>query len=783
MLLYIPTSSLNADSILSCECISPASICRKRTFGYSQFEALKELRQFDNYTLAFSKAPKFTIADNSRENYPMLVEVDIPSIDKCGLEHIGRIFDTDIYATANPIWISPSNTRLLFANPRELDYTYHNCADSAKCKLFDFFKNKKAFAVIGNSQNGASLSSYLDSIYIPESKLTYTFSENDYDKVKGFIWGYGIGSLLSLSPESATLLRIQKRIYDIISAIRSDKFVSDTFKDELDQLDKEYSSYDPAQNEAKSKWNKICYEIASKFGLDKSEIVNYVLRSLDVENEAKSKFLSKQCITLRKNLTAYGSFINYEQYNADLVAHTRSIIFHEKEVRCDNFSFANKLDIDTSEFKNVALSSDDENSILYNKFLFRVVWDRLISSIEEMTINREELARNVVITLKNIIEELGHEWGGSATQLYFDRMRKNISRFEPFNLNDIDNPILKSIAAFTLKGEDFDSLKKYLESNAVADYKYAFALWGAMTGYVSISRALIDSILSRNEKIALYKASYKAIHNEQIDYTIEATVIPSSIANTENHKAGFTQRVLNFFDSLRKYKNTDLLRKGLVETLQKLEESGHIEDGYLLVTSLDNKPGWNKKPKPKAWTHLQEEFCPDYDLQVSGRKSDFNQNSTSQKSSKKKNFIETSMDTIRGLFSINEQSDVSNIATNEQSPDTNLSSKPSTRAYASKISFTLNYIEAITKIIHSINPGLSKSAVEYIKKDLNWVFDPNYSMGKSELELLEIFRMKLYDSKTKKFSNNGKPMEWKNELYHPLDIDKTIEELKKRISL
>lgn len=61
MRLYIPTSSLNADNILSCESIAPASECRRRKFGYSHFDVLPELRTFANVTLAFSKIPTFRL--------------------------------------------------------------------------------------------------------------------------------------------------------------------------------------------------------------------------------------------------------------------------------------------------------------------------------------------------------------------------------------------------------------------------------------------------------------------------------------------------------------------------------------------------------------------------------------------------------------------------------------------------------------------------------------------------------------------------------------------------
>lgn len=115
MRLYIPTSSLNADNILSCESIAPASECRRRQFGYSHFDELPELRDFANVTLAFSKIPTFSVNDSDRECFAMVVAIDIEDLEKYQIQAIGNVADTDIFATANPISIPPSTTRLLFS--------------------------------------------------------------------------------------------------------------------------------------------------------------------------------------------------------------------------------------------------------------------------------------------------------------------------------------------------------------------------------------------------------------------------------------------------------------------------------------------------------------------------------------------------------------------------------------------------------------------------------------------------------------------------------------------
>lgn len=636
MKLYIPTSSLNADSILSCECITPARECRKRVFGYSHFETLEELQQFDYCTLVFSKVPRFNIYDDSRENYRMVVEIDLTSPEKDGLSHVGICEDTDIFATANPIRLSPVNTRLLFYKIEEMDYVYHNCSDSAKCKFFDFFKYR--FSDVTSSEQGAILANCVDNIDI--QKIEAKYSENDYNKVKGFIWGYAIGSMLSRTSETANLLRIQKRIYDIISSIRNDAFIPDSLKSELIALDSEYTKFDPIQRLAKLRWNEYIKTVVSnqpEFGTEVTTAnVDKLLRELGVETAAKSKFLSEQKLTLRKPLSSYSHVgtIGYEQYNQELITHTKSAIFHENMAQLKHLSFKDSLDVDRASYNTVMLSSKDKESNFFNKILYRIIWDNLIPSLEEIRINRKDVAVNVVKTLKAIMEERGSQWQDSEEQAYFDRMRKNISKYEPFELTDISDPVLQSVAAFVLKGEDYESLKSYLEVNATCDYRYALSMWGAMIGYVSIPRSLFDGF-NRSSIATLYHQVESALDNSDfiLSYPELRQIPPKSTPQSE-HRADtlntiinespeqFRRRVMAFFESAvvknQKKDKRESLREGLNRAL---DEFGDDTNPIKFVSLLNDFVEYGWKPTLKPWQTLRDYLAPDYVAKTSRVKS------------------------------------------------------------------------------------------------------------------------------------------------------------------
>lgn len=791
MRIYIPTSSINADSILSCECVAPASVCRARNFGYQHFELLPELRHYDNVILAFSKVPVFFINDQVRENYPMVVEIEVNEVEfeKFGIVKHVNVDDIEIYATANPILFTPTNARLLFFKREHLDYTFHNCSDSAKCKLFDFFK--KRFSFVPREVIGKNLEDYVTAIQMPH--LTPTYSENDYNRVKGFIWGFGLGAFASMTPDIAGLLKIQKRIYDIISSTKNDEYIPQRLKDELNSLDKEYTKLDPEQAKAKKIWSEYLKNLCEGIGIkadDLPTMINKLLVSLKVENEAKVKFIEENNILLRKTLSSYpmvGSY-GYEQYCADLERHTQSVIYRNRQ-ECLNSHTFDILDIDTAKFETVVLSGDDKDCTLFNRFLFKVIWNNLIPSLEDLRVNRSENAKQVVIALKSIIEGIGDTWTETPIQAYFDRMRKNISKYDPFNPTDEDSPVLQSISSFVLKGEDFESLKSYLETNAISDYRYAFALWGAMTGYVSIPRTIIESILKTKANIAtLYnivevsldkiepKVSFEAPTNEPP--IRKPVTVPSEPSNCANQAAEFRQKVLRFFNSTivkgQKKDRQELLRIGLIRAFEEFgEDSNPIKFVSLLNDFVDF--GWKSTLKP--WKTLRDYIAPNYDAQISRRSSNKGGHAEIERTSHQTELpfgddkgnpqLRTNTPSVLGHIWKGVKDFVSGIK------EEDIANTPI------KIRFCGQNILKIRDIIAQINPGLDDFALSQIEKDLTWIFDPKYSVGKSENELLKLFKSILISGKTEKISKNGKSMDWKNRAYLPLDIDITIDYLRK----
>ena len=460
----------------------------------------------------------------------------------------------------------------------------------------------------------------------------------------------------------------------------------------------------------------------------------------------------------------------YEYYSRDIESYTQqSLDRHRKQ--SESIQFASELDTDTDKYKTVMMSASDRNAVLFNKILSRVIWDKVVPSVEELRVNKASVARAVVVEIKSIIEEMGEQWADKPVQMYFNSMRKNIADFTEFNLNEIDDPVLQSLAAFLLKGEDFGSLKQYLEANAFSDYRYAFALWGAVSGYVSIPRSIIESEfnvqnsahLFTEAQIALSLNSTIRVPHAIIPETITTSVPPKS--TPVSNAIPLRDRVLKFFEKIKKGKrNQDQMKEELLSALNQLDDS---DNSFLFICTLNDFSKWRNTSK--AWQEMQAEFCPDYAEQIGKkRNSSFQQQSKTQQS---KGLLDRIG--LGGLFQRHDNAVEMPIASSLQ--DTDISD-------SCYFEFNMQNIDHIVSVIFEVNPSLSEFALKQIRKDLKWVFDPQYSSGKSQNELIDIFRSVLITGKTERRSRNGKDMTWKNEAYSSLDVERTIHNIRIAIS-
>ena len=804
MKLFIATSSLNIDNILSTECIAPLSFYNARNYGYNTFYGL-DLIPFKNVLILFSKIPYFEIKDNEHDSRPIVLEVDIDE-KTTPLTHIFENDRIHVYSLDSVLNLSPFNTRILFYNVNDLNHSRLSCSDSLTNKLGDHFK----FDLCKGDFNLAYLSGL--NIHVEDTCKNYdakVLQNNKLNVVKGFILGFYLGISKSVSSDTAVLLKIQKRIYDIVATLKNNGgFGNSSFYQELKQLDTDFRKFDPSMRRCKEMWDNTLTELAIP-----SDALNKLLKLYDEENVLKTNFMKKNGLRSYVSLSQYG-YDNIEAYRDSLKSYTSQIVKEDQIKQVSEFNVANTFDLDPT-YETCMLTKDSEETMLFNKFIDTILWHGTAPTSDTLRTDRFNIATQITISAKNIWESLNRQWQGSPAQQFMNDLRQNIKSFTPLDVKKQDDPILKALAAFILKGEDFDAIVQFCEDNSYSDYSYSLALWGATIGYVKIPKPIIASITNLPSFGENYRAICTLLYNTESkgewpfiqqpveiklngvgapvvntdlrenvqsvintlphgqkranEYCIESALqleaaqgkfeaylyILKNLISTRTHLYKEMERVLSLPES-RTHELSDVVKNVLKDFTTKSAKVYH--DKALVALELENKVG-----EPVSFRCMLD------DLNISKKIRDnlvayFNIQA-------EESGIMRPIKKIGNFFGnlLSGQNSSTNVEQATKKPG------------VGKLPFKIENVDAIAAFIREINPGLKDFAYKQIINDLNWVFDPQYAAGKTEHEFLEKFHDKLVSGQRDPVSRNGKDMKWKNDAYRPIDIEKTISALKQRL--
>lgn len=804
MKLFIATSSLNIDNILSTECIAPLSFYNARNYGYNTFYGL-DLIPFKNVLILFSKIPYFEIKDNEHDSRPIVLEVDIDE-KTTPLTHIFENDTIHVYSLDSVLNLSPFNTRILFYNVNDLNHSRLSCSDSLTNKLGDHFK----FDLCKGDFNLAYLSGL--NIHVEDTCKNYdakVLQNNKLNVVKGFILGFYLGISKSVSSDTAVLLKIQKRIYDIVATLKNNGgFGNSSFYQELKQLDTDFRKFDPSMRRCKEMWDNTLTELAIP-----SDALNKLLKLYDEENVLKTNFMKKNGLRSYVSLSQYG-YDNIEAYRDSLKSYTSQIVKEDQIKQVSEFNVANTFDLDPT-YETCMLTKDSEETMLFNKFIDTILWHGTAPTSDTLRTDRFNIATQITISAKNIWESLNRQWQGSPAQQFMNDLRQNIKSFTPLDVKKQDDPILKALAAFILKGEDFDAIVQFCEDNSYSDYSYSLALWGATIGYVKIPKPIIASITNLPSFGENYRAICTLLYNTEskgewpfIQQPVEIKLngVGAPVVNTDLREN--VQSVINTLPHGQKRAN-----EYCIESALQLEAAQGKFEAYLYILKNLISTRTNLYQKMECVLSLPESRTHELSDVVKNVLKDFTTKSAKVYHDKALvalelenkvgepvsfrcmlddlNISKKIRDNLVAYFNIQAEESgimrpikkIGNFFDNllsGQNSSTNVE-QATKKPGVGKLPFKIENVDAIAAFIREINPGLNDSAYKQIINDLNWVFDPQYAAGKTEHEFLEKFHDKLVSGQRDPVSRNGKDMKWKNDAYRPIDIEKTISALKQRL--
>lgn len=519
MKLFIPTSSLNFNNIMSCESISPFAFYMQRNFGYKTFKKV-ELNNFDNSLLLFEDFPEFQIPKSELVNYPMVVEVDDSECE--GLKKLGN----GIWQIDRTVYLNPFNSKIYFFSSEHKSTILSRSESIAETKLVNLYRNN--IKVCQSEKKEFKIDLLAD---FPSLNHQEVESDNQKNKIKGFAYAYLIAANNSTSKENVQLKNLINKIINLSSAIVNSVsgYGTQQQNDELKHLLQKLNAYQYSDvkeflkttfpDQFNEVWNKLYYQ----FGLRIPSKYNF-------ENYYHSLTDKTKYETVIQDLKNLPNIIIGSNNNSSFKQGWNNIAI-----------VGNRL----TQYDDAIIPKAETREIYQNLindiFISTDITESLFSS------ERSRLADEITRKIKSYIGE--EQWKSHDANKYLNNLRRNIAGQEAFNIN-WNTGLISAIAAFLLKGEDFEKLNDFLVSTEIEDGRLAFGLYGCICGYANLSRVFTSNFYNSDLEYLTktYKKIYKQLHNIELS---------GDLTKVEKTKPFTIESKINIEEKEESYSNND----------------------------------------------------------------------------------------------------------------------------------------------------------------------------------------------------------------------------------
>lgn len=470
-LYYIPTSSLNYNSIVACESISPSKFYSKRKFGMKRFTDIFDGRMADMTLLADYPA-RFSRPLSDVEDHPMLIEV---ILDEEDVSTIGNGF----YAINRTIYITPYNTKFIFFNEQDRLTTESLSDHGLEVKLSHLYIPQMVVQLLHDEYDFSQI------IHPNISPNTDPLANEDrINRLKGMLYGYYIGAWMSSDKTEVDQLRILLNVQNVFSASISS---GRNKEEELRDLSKRWEQLNPLYIELLSVTSNVENVIAvlKKHGV-----------RLPIENLGLS--LYTRCLS---EPTKEGEINPAMQWIGEKIkGHLEKMARTRRTANID----AEGILTNGSDLMTIAATEDKDmvkhwfNTVLLQEDTPAIGgWSRM------------DLADKITDSTSSL---LSNEWRNSPQRTFLNKLRHHVGNGEAFDVK-WNNEALCSMSAVILHGEEWDKMLRFMQRKGMYDYRLAFAMYGALTGYASMTRDLIDTICEETP-IGYFEQLYKELYGQ-----------------------------------------------------------------------------------------------------------------------------------------------------------------------------------------------------------------------------------------------------------------------------
>lgn len=205
--LYIPTTTLNFNNILSSESISPEAFYALREFGYSKWSSIAE-ENIKNVILLYDKPFSFKRPNEDQEDHPLIIEVNL---DDAQIKE----YAPHVYYCDHTIYLDPWNVCFIFLTEKDKLTALSMSDSSLETKLAKLYRKKIKVNV---DLPAKEISFEKTEIPLNEKGIECDFTIN---RIKGLLYGYYIGANISSNKEDVSMINDFRELTNILSSIQS----------------------------------------------------------------------------------------------------------------------------------------------------------------------------------------------------------------------------------------------------------------------------------------------------------------------------------------------------------------------------------------------------------------------------------------------------------------------------------------------------------------------------------------------------------------------------------
>ena len=493
---YIPTSSLNFNNILSSESISPKAFYQGRAFGYSRWASIPE-NPYENSIVLYDQLCSFVRPKSDYEDHPMVVEV---VLDDIIIDAFTRL-DEHTVLSDRTIYLDPFTTRIFFFSENEKRIALSLSDSSIETKFVRLYQKKiLVIAPPVVSYQLPNLSKEVQSLNMAEIDR-----DKRINRMKGLLYGYYIGGLLSSSREYVIKLNSQREIQDILAAVLA-SYDHKATPQQRARLKELYSSLQPEipfftklSNivSEKSLFDAIVSLVRGEYG--------YIRGEFDVDRKI-SQLLSANPQEGRNPVI--------EEINL-LIRQTKTVM--ARKVKPISVMEGQIVVMDGSLLHINLPGLSNSDKVLYTAWINNVLskdeYSGKISTFKEM------LSDDVTRKAKEVFEP---EWKGSYPEITLNALRRHV-RGDEFN-HVWKEDIYSALSAVIIRGDDWQKLLQYMQDKVMTDYRLAFSMYGTINGFANLPRDFTDVLFNRDSKYIadVYKEFYGQLFGMNIPVASKA---------------------------------------------------------------------------------------------------------------------------------------------------------------------------------------------------------------------------------------------------------------------